>query len=144
MKLIKILLLFSIIGSLVASNNGEYYTFENKDEAEQEIGDFHTPSMPKKYIIKKITYDNDGFTHPITKVFYQKGSHKITFMIGSSWFDNSPKQKVDTDKINDIVWISKEKEYVLKWRNSDKKSYKYLFTRDEGDKVWLISIAENY
>ncbi|WP_197063038.1 hypothetical protein [Pontibacillus marinus] len=138
------LVLFSFIFSIVACNDGQSLTFENKEDAEQEIGKFQVPFMPEGYIIKKITYENDGFTHPVTKVFYEKASHKVTFMIASSWFDNSPSEKIENDKIADMLWISKDKEYVLKWRKSNKHSYKYLFTRSEEDKGWLISIAENY
>ncbi|MDQ0160633.1 hypothetical protein [Alkalibacillus salilacus] len=142
-KVIKILLLFSFV-IFGACSGDQHLTFEKKEDAEQEIGEFKTPAMPKGYVIKKITYDHDGFTHPETKVFYEKESHSITFMIASSWFDNRPSEKIENDKIADMVWISKDKDYVLKWRSSDKQSYKYLFTKNEKDKEWLISIAEGY
>ncbi|TFB14151.1 hypothetical protein E3U55_14660 [Filobacillus milosensis] len=66
----------------------QYFTFEDIEVAEQKIGDIKTPVMPERYEIKKITYDHDGFTYPVTKIFYEKGNHKITFMIASSWFNN--------------------------------------------------------
>jgi hypothetical protein len=142
-KLIKIIL-SSFIIFLVACSDEEHLIFDNKEDAEQEIGEFQTPEMPEGYKIRKITYANDGFTHPVTKVFYKKESHSISFMIASSWYDNNPSEKIENDIIAELVWISKDKEYVLKWRNSDKQSYKYLFTEDKEDKKWLISVAENY
>ncbi|MET3682773.1 hypothetical protein ABID56_000863 [Alkalibacillus flavidus] len=140
----KIVLLLSFIILLVACSGEQHLTFEDQKDAEQSIGEFKTPVMPEGYIIEKITYDNDGFTHPVTKVFYERERHNITFMIASSRFDNGPTEKIENDEIADMSWISMDKEYVLKWRNSDKQSYKYLFTNDEADKTWLISIAESY
>ncbi|MBM7660313.1 hypothetical protein JOC85_001080 [Bacillus mesophilus] len=144
MKLIKLLVLLSFSLSLIACNDGQYLTFESKEGAEEEIGEFQTPLMPSGYVIKKITYEHDGFTHPVTKVFYEMEGHKITFMITSSMFDKSTSEKIKNGKIADMVWISKDTEYVLKWRDSIQQSYKYLFTSNEEDKEWLISIAENY
>ncbi|MBM7609780.1 hypothetical protein JOD29_003056 [Lysinibacillus composti] len=142
-KLIKILL-FSFILFLVACSDEEHLIFDNKKDAEQEIGEFKAPVMPEGYQMKQITYDNDGFTHPVTKVFYEKGSHNITFMIASSWFDDRPSKKIENDHIAEMEWISKDKEFVLKWRKSNQQSYKYLFTNNKKDKEWLISVAEHY
>ena len=110
-KLIKILL-FSFMIFLVACNDEEHLIFDNKKDAEQEIGEFKAPVMPEGYQMKQITYDNDGFTHPVTKVFYEKGSHNITFMIASSWFDDQPSKKIENDQIAEMEWISKDKEFV--------------------------------
>ncbi|KGP92393.1 hypothetical protein N780_01845 [Pontibacillus chungwhensis BH030062] len=143
MKLLKILLpLFAVL--LVACQNVEYYTFDNKEEAEQKIGEFKTPVMPRGYTINKITYKNDGFTHPITKVFYERGSHSISFMIASSRFDQDPSKKIKIDGMTDTVWITKDKEYILKWRKTNKQSYKYLFTKNIDDKEWFVSVAKNF
>ncbi|CAM5223421.1 hypothetical protein UACE39S_00662 [Ureibacillus acetophenoni] len=143
MKIFRILLLLLTI-FLVACSDDEHLIFENKEEAELVIGELVTPEMPEGYQINKITYDNDGFTHPVTKVFYEKQNHSITFMIASSWFDDDPSEKIKNDNIAEMIWITRDKEFVLKWRNSNQDSYKYLFTNNKQDKDWLISIAENY
>ncbi|GAA0494128.1 hypothetical protein GCM10008986_20800 [Salinibacillus aidingensis] len=143
MKVIKIIL-FSLMIFFVACNDEEHLIFHNIETAEQEIGKFKTPVMPVGYEMKKITYDNDGFTHPVTKVFYQKKGHRITFMIASSWFDDYPAKKMENNHIANMVWISKKQEFVLKWRNTPKQSYKYLITKNKQDKEWLVSLAENY
>ncbi|WP_226577998.1 hypothetical protein [Halobacillus litoralis] len=140
----KLLLLFILLLVLAACSGRENFTFQTMKGAEESIGDIQTPDMPEGYKIQKITYLNDGFTHPVTKVFYQNGKHNVTFMTASSRFDDRPSQKVENSKIADLVWISKGKEYVLKWRQSDKHSYKYLFSKKEKDKEWFISIAESY
>ncbi|MBO8172318.1 MAG: hypothetical protein H0Z33_10545 [Bacillaceae bacterium] len=118
--------------------------FHNLDEAESKIGPIRTPDMPEAFKIQKITYDNNGFTSPVTKVYYDNHGHQIIFMIASSWFDDKPAQKIAGVQISDITWITTGNEYVLKWRNSNQESYKYLFTKEEKDKLWLISLAEQY
>jgi hypothetical protein len=143
MKIKSLITIFIMTLIIVACSNKEQLNFNNLVEAEKEIGEIKTPDMPEGYNIKKITYDNDGFTHPVTKVFYVKGEQRITFMIASSWFDNSPSEKVYSESIEDFKWITKNDEYVLKWRNSNKESYRYLFTTDKKDKQSLIAIAES-
>ncbi|TFB14118.1 hypothetical protein E3U55_14475 [Filobacillus milosensis] len=80
MKLTKVLPLFLLIILLVACDDKQHLTFETSEEAEREIGAIKTPVMPENYTTKKITYENDSFTHPVTKVFYEKGRKEITFM----------------------------------------------------------------
>ena len=118
--------------------------FDNLTQAEAEIGEIETPDMPEGYNIKKITFDDDGFTHFVTRVIYEKEDKDITFMIASSWFSSSPAEVIDSKIINDITWITNEDNFVLKWRNSNQESYKYFFTKNEKDKQWLFALAEKY
>ncbi|WP_409250741.1 hypothetical protein V1502_11245 [Bacillus sp. SCS-153A] len=139
--LITIILLIFIIA---ACSIEEHLSFTNLEEAEKEIGELKIPDMPEGFKVTKITHKNDDFTHPVTKVFYKKGEKEITYMIASSWFDDSPSEEVTSDKIADISWITLKNEYVLKWRKTKQDSYKYLFTTDLSDKGMLISLAESF
>jgi len=144
MKLKQIISLFLFTILLTACSDEVNLRFKNIADAEMEIGEIKIPIMPNGFQVEKVTYKSDGFTHPITKVFYNKGDQKITFMIASAWYDNSPAEKVKSNKIKEVIWITKDKEYVLKWRKTNQEVYKYLFTKNMEDKDLLVRIAERY
>ncbi len=119
-------------------------TFNSLENAEKKIGNIKTPHLPGGYHIYEITYYNDGITHPVTKVFYEKGKHQIIFMETSGRYSEIPSEMIYNDKISDIDWISNDNEFILKWRESNQHSFKYLITNNKTDKSWIISVAENY
>ncbi|TLS36969.1 hypothetical protein [Pseudalkalibacillus caeni] len=124
--------------------NETHLTFYQLDEAEKTIGKIKQPGLTENYRIQKITYDNDGFTHPVTKILYSNNDSRITFILASSLYDDWPTESIKNVSNRDLEWIHKDEEYVLKWRETKKESYKYLVTEQKSDKEWLVNMAENY
>ncbi|WP_366923130.1 hypothetical protein MFMK1_003622 [Metallumcola ferriviriculae] len=121
-----------------------HITFQTLSEAEKEIGTIRIPKLSSDYRITRVTYDNDGFTHPVTKVFYRNQAQEVVFMIASGWFEEYPAEVIEHQDIKDIKWIANDEEYILRWRSSNKESYKFLITSKEEDKEWFIGLAEEY
>ncbi|MCA1054032.1 hypothetical protein LCM10_03450 [Rossellomorea aquimaris] len=130
---------------ITACSDEQHLTFHTLDEDETELGDIRTPEqLDEEFQMEKITYENDGFTHPVTTIEYVKGEQEISFMIASSLYDERPAEKVQNEAVDDMHWITLEDGYALKWRRSDKDSYKYLLTENEKERDRLIEMAESY
>lgn len=125
-------------------DKGTHYHFKNINQAEKKIGFIQTPQIPKGYSTTKVIYNNDGFTAPTTSVYYKNNrNHEIEFMVtGTSLFEQAPFISVHDAKIKEMYWIQADNEYILKWRKSNKASYKYLISKDRKDQNKLMKIAD--
>ncbi|WP_349410043.1 hypothetical protein [Pseudalkalibacillus sp. SCS-8] len=140
--------LFPIYIFLVDRSDDVHKTFESLSEARGEIPDHHfsnAPKLPEEYRLTKITYDWDGDTAPIVKVNYETSTGKtLSFMQTSSWYDDADTEIIHHPDIKDMTWLKNGTEYILKWRMTNKESYKYLISNDLSDKALFVTVAERF